>query len=254
MDMLFTRGSYGNDLLISRESYAATANSQQFLDVNTLPEEFIRYAAGYDLYDQAELETYQQERGIESLLREWDISVDSLEYPINHVTVRQQVDGIPTMPLRGHVNGSGIDKLSYGEYVKTGGVWTFSQSPVSMFDGKNYAVSYLLIPNLEVKSSIADDLDVIPFEKLRDDLKPRILDSIIRGDNFKKPDEPVNDITVTAAEVCYLLIYDNYAEYEKSTELYLCPYWVVYYKCGMKSGLVQQNAAFLPAVEGIPYE
>ena len=158
---LYSRGFY-EDMVIGRDTYAHTANSQKFIDTNELPEEVTLYAQGYDLLGTAEEEEYLQDEGMEKLLKEVGIPTDNIRYPIRHILIRQQIDGIPTMPLRGRINTEG-GKLSYGDYIKQGGTWTFSQSSVGIFDGE-YAVEYLLIPKLKINEVIAKDQDVLPFD------------------------------------------------------------------------------------------
>ena len=245
---LYNRGFYA-DMVIGRDTYTHTANSQKFIDINELPEEVTLYAKGYDLLGTAEEEEYLQDEGLEKLLKEVGIPTDNIRYPIRHILIRQQIDGIPTMPLRGRINTEG-GKLSYGDYIKQGGTWTFSQSPVDIFDGE-YAIEYLLIPKLNINEAIAKDQDVLPFEEVKDKLKVEIKKSIINDGDGGRIKNKLEDVTVTAAEVCYVMIYDNYAEPDKSSNCFLVPFWAVYYKCGIESGLTQQGAAFIPAVEGI---
>ncbi len=246
---LYTNGFYCEHT-IGRDSYRQAADSQQFIDINTLPDEFVNFADGYDLYDYVEIEEYPKEKDAESMLADWGIPTENIVYPIKHVAIRQSFDGIPTMPLRGSVQTEG-EKLGYGEYVKQGGVWSFSQMPVDLFNGE-YAAEYLIIPGLKLKDTVAADLEIIPFDNIKEKIKPEVIRSVSIPQGMTKKD--IEDITVTAAEVCYFMIYNNYAEYEKSTEFYLVPYWVIYYKCGINSGLTQQGAAFIPAVSGIAYE
>lgn len=246
---LYSRGFFA-DTILSRNIYKYIADSQCFTDLGSVPQQLAGYAKDYDLLDTVEVEEYPKDDDAERMLREWGTPIDTIRYPVKHVFIRQQVAGIPTMPLRGNLCTEG-GKLSYGD-IKGGGTWTFSQSPVSCFDGE-YAAEYLIIPNLQVGETIEKDLDVIPFEELKGQLRNGIRKSIIKN-NISSADNNVKDITVAAAEVCYIMLYDNYAEYEKSNECYLIPFWAVYYKCGTESGLTQQNAAFFPAVNGVNYE
>ncbi|MBO4459263.1 MAG: hypothetical protein J5778_01245 [Clostridiales bacterium] len=248
---LYTRGFYA-DMTISRDIYAYTANSQRFIDISSLPEEITGYAKGYDLLDYVESEEYLQGEYLEHLLQDVDIPTDDIQYPVQHFSIRQEVDGIPTMPLRGGFGKFGGDKKFTYRDIEDGGSWTISQSPVDLFDGK-YAAEYRIIPGLKIEETVEKDLDVIPFEKVKEELKERMKSSFVTYSLYSDEENLVKDCTATAAEICYIMIYDNYAEYEKSTKCYLYPFWVVYYKCGIESGLTQQGAAFFPAVEGVKY-
>ncbi|MBO4578948.1 MAG: M56 family metallopeptidase [Clostridiales bacterium] len=235
---LYTRG-FKADETISRDIYAHAANSQSFIDISTLPEEITGYAEGYDLLNTAESEEFLQSIPLANC---------TIYHPIQHISIRQQVDGIPTMPLRRGFAG----KSFYYKDIEEGAAWTFSQRPVNLSNDE-CTVDYLIIPGLKIKETVEEDLDVIPFEKIREKIRNGVKASVVAdGENgiFKNK---LEDVTVTAAEVCYIMIYDNSSEYEKSTKCYLYPFWVVYYKCGIESGLTQQGAAFFPAVEGIRY-
>ncbi|GEM_PF-3295927 len=242
---------FDNPFILDRETYLATANSSKVCDISSIPQEFVDYADGYDLYPRVTTEIFQYSKTADDVSLGSGWPVDCLDYPLNYYAIRQEIDGIPTMPLRGRISYD--SRVSYKPYLDIEGWgWVLPTRYNTLSNGKD-AAFYFLIPGLEKKEVIAKDLDVIPFDRLQDRLKDSIRRSIYTEDGIPELKKlKLEDVTVVSAELTYIMICNEYEYWNSSDNIhYLVPFWVIYYNCGLKSGLTQQGAAFIPAVDGV---
>ncbi|GEM_PF-4443749 len=177
---------------VDRKRFADTANSLEYVDSDSVPEEITGFAQGIDLYSKIPVfELYGDDFTTEELT-DWGEDLRAKNtYPMKYYVVRQEIGGLPVMPIQGDL----IDgKMGYGQYVEVNKGYAYPECQTSMTNGKN-AVFYSIVADLSIDKELCKDLEIMPFEEIMPELPDKIMSNAGNHCRQEEVKQKIEDIS-----------------------------------------------------------